>query len=255
MEPELYRLRAQVDRVEWRAVGRRRIVFELLRRYAPGWPAARSLDVGCGSGVLVEEMAGVCEAYGVDPSPHAVAACRARALKGVVRGPENGSLPFADGSFEVVTAIDVVEHAADDLALLTEMRRVLSERGVAVVIVPAHRALWSTRDVRLHHHRRYSWDGLMRVVKGAGFRIRHATFLDAFLLLPLWLACHTARRGPDGVPDLATDTVLPPPWLNTLLVRWMSVEGRWARSRRLPAGVSIAVVAEREAQNGGAVGG
>lgn len=250
MDPEIYQLRADVDRVEWRAVGRRRMVLDLLRTYARAWPPNRALDVGCGSGVLVEELGEFGRAFGVDPSEHAVRACRARGLARLSRIAGDGGLPFRDKAFDVVTAIDVVEHAADDLGLLVEMRRVLSDRGVAVIIVPAHRALWSTRDVRLHHYRRYAWGQLLGVIGQAGLRVRHVTHLDAFLLAPLWLMCQVAGRTADGVPNLTADTVLPPPWLNALLVAWMGLEGRYARVANLPAGVSIAVVAEREGADG-----
>jgi ubiquinone/menaquinone biosynthesis C-methylase UbiE len=62
-------------------------------------------------------------AEGVDVSDDALEFCKSKGLK-VHKGLAE-KLPFADESFDVVTALDVVEHLDDDVAGLKEMRRVL----------------------------------------------------------------------------------------------------------------------------------
>jgi 2-polyprenyl-3-methyl-5-hydroxy-6-metoxy-1,4-benzoquinol methylase len=87
------------------------------------------LDVGCGEGVLVEKWArrlGDRRVVGIDlddPALHAEwAARREPNLEYRVMKAEN--LPFADGEFDVATAIEVLEHVPDPEHTLAEMARV-----------------------------------------------------------------------------------------------------------------------------------
>ena len=76
---------------------------------------------------------------GVDPSPAAIE--RARAAHPELNWAlpaEDGRLPFADASFDVVTCVHVLEHVADTQTLLSEVRRVLVSGGLLVVAVPFH---------------------------------------------------------------------------------------------------------------------
>lgn len=100
----------------------------------------RVLDLGCGdgriSGALAEAGARVT---GLDPSE--VALSRARAAHPeieFVQPAANGLLPFADGAFEAVVCINVLEHVADTQRLMSEARRVLAPGGHIAVAVPFH---------------------------------------------------------------------------------------------------------------------
>jgi 2-polyprenyl-3-methyl-5-hydroxy-6-metoxy-1,4-benzoquinol methylase len=118
-----------------------RSAAELLDQAAP-----RSLlDVGCGEGVLTERWAardGRCETVGVDLEDPALAAHWARrSASGNLRfaSMQAEALGFADGSFELVAATEVLEHVTDPPAALAEMARVAS--GWLLVSVPRE-PLW-----------------------------------------------------------------------------------------------------------------
>ena len=101
----------------------------------------RALDVGCGPGaltrVLVERL-GAAAVSAVDPSEPFVEAVRAR-LPGVdVRRATAGSLPFADGAFDVALAQLVVHFMPDPVAGLREMGRVTRLGGVVGAAVWDH---------------------------------------------------------------------------------------------------------------------
>jgi ubiquinone/menaquinone biosynthesis C-methylase UbiE len=100
----------------------------------------RVLDLGCGDGRISAALAEAgAEVTGVDPSE--VALSRARvAHPGIefVSPREDGSLPFADGSFEAVVSIKVLEHVADTQRLMSEARRVLAPGGRIAIAVPYH---------------------------------------------------------------------------------------------------------------------
>jgi 2-polyprenyl-6-hydroxyphenyl methylase/3-demethylubiquinone-9 3-methyltransferase len=97
------------------------------------------LEVGCGGGLVCEELAGRnAVMVGVDPSQGALATARTHALQsglGHIIHYEQGSaeaLPYADGSFSVIVCLDVLEHVRDLKATIAEIARVLAPGGVFV---------------------------------------------------------------------------------------------------------------------------
>jgi 2-polyprenyl-6-hydroxyphenyl methylase/3-demethylubiquinone-9 3-methyltransferase len=95
----------------------------------------RALDVGCGGGLLCEELARLgCTVAGVDPSAESLAAARAHAgeagLSIDYREGTGEALPFPDASFDIVTCCDVLEHVADLPRVIGESARVLAPGGV-----------------------------------------------------------------------------------------------------------------------------
>ena len=57
------------------------------------------------------------------------------------------ALPFADDSFEVVGAFDVLEHCDPEDLALAELRRVLQPGGRLLLSIPAYDWAWSDHDV------------------------------------------------------------------------------------------------------------
>ena len=96
------------------------------------------LDLGCGDGLVTAALATVgAAATGLDPSE--VALSRARAAHPELRfvaPAEDGSLPFADGAFDVVVCLHVLEHVPDTQRLMSEARRVLAPGGRIAIAVP-----------------------------------------------------------------------------------------------------------------------
>ncbi len=95
----------------------------------------RTLDVGCGGGLLAEEFVRLgCAVTGIDPSAKSLEAARAHASQeglAIEYGQGVGeSLPFPDGAFEIVYCCDTLEHVEDLDKVLGEIARVLSPGGV-----------------------------------------------------------------------------------------------------------------------------
>ena len=65
------------------------------------------------------------------------------------------SLPFPDGAFGLVMAMDIIEHLEDDQPVFRELARVLEPGGMMVMSSPLHPDCWTTFDEVVGHVRRY----------------------------------------------------------------------------------------------------
>ena len=101
----------------------------------------RALDVGCGPGILTEELIarlGADAVAAVDPSPSFVEAARARLPGVTVAEASAEALPFPDEAFDATLAQLVVHFMPDPVAGLQEMRRVTRPGGVVAASVWDH---------------------------------------------------------------------------------------------------------------------
>jgi len=236
---ELYNL----EETYWWFVGRRKLVRQLVERYA-GDPAARVLDAGCGTGGTLKELAGTGDLCGCDASPHALAFCRERGFGNVAAG-DVLALPYANDSFRCVISCDVLEHLPDDRAGLAEMMRVLQPGGILIITVPAHRFLWSEHDEALAHRRRYSARELRRKLQEAGVVVLKLSPVVVAAFAPI-LAFRLAQRLRPKLPDEPrTDLRVLPPWLNGLLIGALRLENWLLRLTNLPVGTSLVAVARK----------
>ena len=99
---------------------------------------ARVLDAGCGSGYGTAELANAATVVGIDISAEAVAhASRAFSRPGVhFIQSACQSLPFADASFDLLVAFEVIEHLEAWWQMLAEAHRVLRPSGMLLVSTP-----------------------------------------------------------------------------------------------------------------------
>ena len=130
-------------------------------------PEARILDAGCGSGRTLDDLATRGIVSGLDLSEMAASAARVRGHEDIRVGRVE-ELPWQDGSFNLVTALDVIEHTQDDRLTLRELRRVTRPGGFAIITVPAYQWLFSAHDVVNHHYRRYDRHSLVAAAGEAG---------------------------------------------------------------------------------------
>jgi SAM-dependent methyltransferase len=243
MQQHTYSIMYEVEETHWWFAGRRRIISSFVEEICRKIKAARPriLDVGCGTGANLELLSRFGDAEGVDVSPDALAFCRARGLQNVRQGAAE-KLPYTDGSFDLVTALDVVEHLDDDVAGLKEMRRVLRTDGRALLFVPAFMFLWGVQDDVSNHRRRYTLSGLRRVVGAAGFEVERATYANISFFAPI-LAGRMLMRATGLRP--ASENNINVGALNGLMGRVLGAESSLLRHLNFPFGVSALCVARR----------
>lgn len=120
-------VRDQIDR-HWQA-------DECSRRPLEGKSA---LDVGCGAGLLAEPLTRLgAEVTGLDASPELIVAARDHAAAvGLEIDYRAGELAALEGSFDLVTCMEVIEHVADPAAFVRDLAGRLAPGGLLIMSTP-----------------------------------------------------------------------------------------------------------------------
>ena len=90
------------------------------------------LDIGCGTGRFLAQLAKIAKAWGVDPSPEMLEVARARVGGAGLKLGSAEELPFKDGWFERA-AMWLVVHLLDRPRAYAELHRVLAPDGRLVI--------------------------------------------------------------------------------------------------------------------------
>jgi SAM-dependent methyltransferase len=235
----------EIEDRHWWFVGRREVFLRVLDAHLPpsDGSSRRILEVGCGTGTMLGHLARYGAAEGVDASPEAVRFCRERGIDRVTEA-DGVPLPFEDASFDLVTALDVIEHVEGDGELLAELRRITKPGGTLLVSVPAFRFLWGPQDEISHHKRRYTAPELRTRLTGAGWSIRRLTYFNTLLFPPI-AAVRVLRRDSGDKPLRSDFEMTKPGPANELLARVFASEAGVVARRDLPFGVSILGLAAR----------
>jgi SAM-dependent methyltransferase len=246
MERELYEQHAALEREQWWFVARRAILAAVLARYLPPDPRRRMLDIGCGTGGMLPMLSRFGSVQGLETDEGALDHCHASYSDFDVRGGRIPSDVPSDGTFDVVTAFDVVEHIADDVGAFRAMRAAIHPGGLAVVTVPALPVLWSQHDEVNGHQRRYTRASLLDVIDRSGFEPTHLSYFNT-VLLPIVAAARLAQRLRPRRVAPHSDFTMPGATTNRILTRLMRSERSLVANRGLPLGVSLVAVAHRPA--------
>jgi SAM-dependent methyltransferase len=238
-----YEILYRIEEAHWWHSARRAIVLDWINQRYQGRDDLSILDAGCGTGHLLQQLRPLGHAEGVDISDEALDFCRKRGLDNVRKGDVN-DLPFAGDTFDMVTALDVIEHIDDDVGALREFRRVLKPGGSAFIFVPAHRWLWSLQDEVSRHRRRYTGATLRAAIEGAGLTVERQSYVSTFLLPVIYLGrqwLKVTRR----FRDVDTENDLHPAWANGILKRVFLSEIPILRRMNMPFGASLVAVARK----------
>lgn len=147
-------------------------------------------------------------------------------------------LPFRNEIFDLVLALDVIEHIDDDRAAVKEFYRVLKPGGRLIITVPAFQFLWSEHDQAVHHMRRYTRPGLLNILQFGGFENEKATYWNIILFLPV-AAIRLLKRFRRSAGVSKTDLIELPSSLNRLLMGLLVIENRILDRFDLPFGISV----------------
>ena len=242
MNKEFYRKFFEVQKKHWWFVSKKKIVLDFIDRYVPTNDNHKILDIGCGSGLMLNALEQIGDTYGMDMSDDAINFSKEIFSGTVKKGMLPDNIPYDEEYFSLVVALDVIEHVDDDRASLTAIRSHIAEGGQAVISVPACMFLWSEHDVLNEHKRRYTLEVLKGKLIDAGFTIEKISYFNTFLfpLISLVRMMNNLlkRKG-------ASEIDLPHPAINYIVEKIFSLEKYFLRIMNFPIGVSVLAVVRK----------
>ncbi len=248
------------DRHWWFAT--RTWAIEKWLRQLPKNKKLEILDVGCGAGNMIHHLSRYGRVHGIEIDARPVKIAQERGYD-VQQADAAQHIPFGDATLDLVTALDVIEHVDDDIAVLCEAHRVLKPGGHLLVTTPAFQWLWSHNDELNAHKRRYNAYGLSARLTECGFRVRRTSY-NFFLVFPLAASLILLRNRTGQRVELRSHHVqeneyqveMEPvsPLLNSLLRGVGQIEAQLIGAINLPFGTSLISLAEKVDSETGGVG-
>jgi 2-polyprenyl-6-hydroxyphenyl methylase/3-demethylubiquinone-9 3-methyltransferase len=194
-------------------VGYSRKIFELLKINPDGKYA---LEVGCGGGILCEEIAATgFKTFGIDPSKQSIATANEHAaetgLKIEYLLGTGEALPFRDKMFDTVFCCDVLEHVQDLPRVISEISRVLKPGGIFIydtfnrtflsrlvaIKVLQEWKRWSIMPPHLHEWRMFIKPGEIKLLLRQNQLTwrEHIGIMPDISVLKIWRYLHLRVRG------------------------------------------------------------
>lgn len=237
MEPQVYSLAAKVEERHWWFEGRRAVLGSVIEAFAGKDRPLDILEVGCGNGGNLPLLSSYGRVHALEMDQAARQRADARGLARVEEGCLPGPLGFGEERFDLIAALDVLEHVDDDAGAVEAMRSRLKPRGLLLITVPAYAWLWSRHDLASRHRRRYSKDSLGALIRRVGLDVAYASYFN-FLLFPAavaqikigWILKGSAMN-------------IPPEPVNKMLKALFSLESRLIPRVSFPYGLSIVLCA------------
>jgi SAM-dependent methyltransferase len=241
-EEEIHKI-AAVEQRQWWYRGTREICFSMLRRFLPDGRRLEILDVGCGTGGNLLELARHGHARGLDIDPLCVQYCQQKGLE-VSLGTMT-DLPLPPASLDLLTMFDVLYHAEPDetVSILRGMARVIKPGGLIAFREPAMNIARGWHDHAVNGRQRFTTLGIAASLAEAGFEPLRTTYLNTVLFPPIVLVRLLQRMREPALAHSDVDDTPEP--INSLLLGVLQFERTLLEAVDLPFGVSLFAVARR----------
>jgi trans-aconitate methyltransferase len=218
----------------WRA--RERLILSVIEEIQRSGSTDSILDIGCGDGLLFEQLAKFGDVEGVESDRSLISD----------RGPWRDRIYLApfDRTFQpgkkysLILMLDVLEHFSDATSSLTRAMELLDSKGTLILTVPAFPCLWTSHDDLNKHVKRYTKKSLIALASQAGMKVLNCQYFFHWTFAPKLLlhfkeGCFGARFQMPRVPR---------PWVNEMLLRISIAEQKLLRNASVPFGSSIIAI-------------
>ena len=239
MDSEYGQIYEELYRRHWWFRVREAILVDVIRRLHLKHPSD-ILDVGCGNGLFFERLSEFGSVVGIEIDRSLIPSdsrYRDRIFDQPLGAPQ-----YSGMRFDLITALDVIEHIEDDHRAVEDMLSMLRPGGRLVITVPASMLLWDRHDVINQHYRRYTRHTLLALLRDKA-RVVELRHLFHALFIPK-LAVKTFNR---SFRADAAQHAIPAAAINGMMETLCGLEYRALRSLHVPFGTSLLAVVEKRA--------
>ena len=242
MNINMYRIFFEIQKKHWWFITKKKIVLDMIDRYLTKKDNIRILDIGCGSGLMLNALEEKGQTYGLDMSNDAIRFSKEIFTGEVRKGLLPDEISYEENFFDLITALDVIEHVDRDVDALEVIHSRLATGGKAVITVPAYMFLWTSFDVANEHKRRYTLKELNVKLIQAGFSVEKISYYNTLLFPPvLVVRMLNNLLNRDG----SSDVDMPSKLINFILMKIFGFEKYILRFVNFPFGVSILAVVRK----------
>jgi SAM-dependent methyltransferase len=230
------------EETHWWFVSRRLILEKILTHFLPYTTEWRDiLEIGCGSGGNLQMLQAHGNVSAVELDEPSRRKANNREICLVQKGGLPDDIPF-DTQFDVICALDVLEHIDNDLLALQSINNHLKENGTLLVTVPAYNFLWSQHDDANQHYRRYTKTQLITIASNSSLQIKYSTYFNT-LLFPILATYRIVEKLVSARNTMSISRLSVP--LEYLLQSIFSSERFLLPSIAFPFGLSVLLVAHK----------
>src|SRR3989344_5090173 len=242
MEKSYYKNYFVLEKTHWLFRIRKKIFISFIQKYSSA--GSKLFDFGCGSGYLIGELQGLgYNAHGADFEKEAIDYGFDHSVRNL-KLAIGDKIDYLDGTFDLVTTFDVLEHLENERPTVAELVRVLKPGGKIIVTVPAYEWLWGVQDDVSRHFRRYTEKSLIKVFKNfPELTIIRKTYFNTFLF-PLIVVVRLISRW-FNIKGRQSDFEINNPFLDAIFYSIFNLEFYFLKLINFPFGVSIILILEK----------
>ena len=233
----------EVENSFWWHVGRKKIIEKQLSTIGNSNNQPLTiLNVGAGTGGTIATLEKFGVVTNVDSSEEAIKYLQRNGYHGELF--DGKKLPFADSSFDIVAALDVLEHILDGPGAIKDWLSVLKPGGTLLITVPAYQWLWSDHDVANMHFRRYTKRSLKKALNEfASLEVEKLSYMIVFSL-PLIVGYRILGKAKKLIfkqnkLTAKTNLIELPRPVNSLFISLLSLEASMQKTIDFPFGTSV----------------
>jgi SAM-dependent methyltransferase len=207
-DSELFALLEQAEPRSFWFRARNELIVWCLEKYFS--EAHELLEIGCGTGFVLQAIRRErpsMQITGLELFPEGIEVARRRLPRVRLLQLDARKMEF-ESDFDVVAALDTLEHIREDELVLERAASALRRGGGMLITVPQHPWLWGPADTYAHHERRYRAGELAAKIERAGLEVVRTTSFVS-LLMPFLVASRWRPRFSGRTYDLARELYLP----------------------------------------------
>jgi SAM-dependent methyltransferase len=187
MDKEYVQQYGELENTHWWFVVRSRIILQAINKQVAiaNRGGLKILNAGAAAGASSRWLSTLGEVVSLENDPEFISYLLQQDIPVIQGSIEN--IPFPDNSFDIVCALDVIEHVADDARAVEELVRVCKAGGLVCITVPAFESLWGEHDIVNGHYRRYRKPSLAGIIAPQRVKMIYSTYFNGILFGPVFL--------------------------------------------------------------------